>query len=84
MLGEVKEAGSGLRAGKLVDLSPLERRISELHQSVSKTPLHASLEERGKLEVGMRLIMNGLEYLEELVVAQKDRTSMPATPSPTR
>jgi len=80
ILDDLRESGSDIRAGKAVNLTPLEVKVRDLHTSISGAVSQSSQEERGYLDNNLKLILDGLADLEELVVAQKD--SLPPTDTP--
>ena len=65
--------GSGIQAGIPIDLFPLEDMVNDLYLMISRDPPQGPLKTRSMIDQKLNLIMNDLNYLEELLVASKER-----------
>ena len=72
--------GSGIQEGKSIDLFPLEDMVNELYLMISRDPLQEPVKTRSMIDKKLNLIMNDLNYLEELVVASNEGHEPPSRP----
>lgn len=79
ILNDVRIAGSLIQAGKLVDLNGLESRIMDVCHAVSDKTQQPSVADPGALNSHLTVLMDGLDYLEKLVVAKKDGLDPPTS-----
>ena len=77
ILTDVGNAGSDIRAGKLVDLTPLERKIKGVCCAVSDKKKQSLVADPGTLQRHLTALMVSLEYLENLVATKKDGSVLP-------
>ena len=71
VFNEVRIAESDIRAGKLVDLTPLESRIKGVCYAVSDTEKRSLVADPGTLQSHLTALLVSLENLEKLVTAKK-------------
>ena len=79
LLNDVRIAELDIQAGKLVDLTPLESRIKDMCHAVSDKTQQPSVADPGALNSHLTVLMDGLDYLEKLVVAKKDGLDPPTS-----
>ena len=69
---DVRIAKSDIRAGKLVDLTPLESKIKGVCFAVSDKKKHSLVADSGMLQRHLKALVVSLEYLENLVTAKNE------------
>ena len=68
ILNDVRIAVSDIQAGKLVDLTPLESKIKDVCHAVSDSKQQPQFADPGALHRHLTALMDGLDYLEKLVI----------------
>ena len=71
VFNEFRIAESDIRAGKLVDLTPLESRIKGVCYSISDKEKQSRVADPGTLQSHLTALLVRLENLEKLVTAKK-------------
>ena len=69
---DVRIAESDIRAGKLVDLTPLESKIKGVCYAVSEKKKQSLVADPGTLQRHLTALVVSLEYLENLVTAKSE------------
>ena len=69
---DVRIAELDIRAGKLVDLTPLESKIKGVCYAVSDKKKQSLVTDPGTLQRNLTALLVSLEYLENLVTAKTE------------
>ena len=77
ILKDLRNAESDIRAGKLVDLTPLESKIKGLCYAVSDKKKQSLVADSGNLHSILTALLISLEYLENLVTAKNEGLVLP-------
>ena len=72
VFNEVRTAETDIRAGKLVDLTPLESKIKSVCYAVSDKKKQSLVADPSTLQRDLTALVVGLEYLENLVTAKNE------------
>ena len=74
---DVRNAESHIQAGKLIDLTPLQRKIKDLCQAISDKKNQPLVTDPSTLTRHLAALMVGLECLENRVTAKKEGLVLP-------
>ena len=76
---DTRIAESDIRAGKLVDLTPLESKIKSVCYAVSDKKKQSLVADPSTLQRHLTALVVGLEYLENLVTAKNEGLLSPTS-----